>query len=65
MIKIGHTYIFTKSGNEVKVEEKASITLNGKTVNGFTVSRVDSGKTMFVPKGSLKTKQELGLVEED
>lgn len=64
MIKVGQVYIFTKSGNEVRVQERAVITLNGKQVDGFTVARVDSGKTMFVPKGSLKTRQELGLDDE-
>jgi len=53
-IEIGQNYIFTKSGSEVKVEEKSSISQNGKKQKGFVVSRVDSGKRMFVLENSLQ-----------
>lgn len=63
-IQVGETYVFTKSGNEVRVVEATSVVLNGKTVEGHTVARIDSGKTLFAPKGTLKTKAELGLDKE-
>ena len=62
-IQVGHTYIFTKSGNEVRVIEATSMVVNGKTVHGHTVARVDSGKTLFAPQGTLKTRAELDLEE--
>lgn len=64
-IQVGETYIFSKSGNEVRVVEATSVVLNGKTVEGHTVARINSGKTLFAPKGTLKTKTELGLDEEE
>lgn len=64
-IQVGHTYIFTKSGNEVRVIESSSVMLNGKTVQGHTVERVDSGKRLFAPEGTLKTKAELSLGEDE
>ena len=59
MIKIGETYIFKKSGNPVKVLARDSVKLNGKKINGFTVSRVDTGKRMFVPTVGLIKKEDL------
>jgi len=47
------TYIFTKSGSVVRIVKAASIKLGGKTLKGFTVERVDTGKQMFVPVDSL------------
>ncbi len=47
------TYIFTKSGSVVRIVKAASIKLDGKTLKGFTVERVDTGKQMFVPVDSL------------
>ena len=64
-IQVGETYVFTKSGNEVRVVEATSVVLNGKTVQGHTVARIDSGKTLFAPKGTLKTKAELDLADEE
>lgn len=52
-IKLGNCYVFTKSGNKVKVLASCSVKLNGKTVHGYTVQRIDSDKTLFAPKGSL------------
>jgi hypothetical protein len=46
-------YIFTKSGSVVRIVEASSVRLNGKTLKGFTVERVDTGKRMFAPAGSL------------
>lgn len=63
-IAVGQTYIFTKSGNEVRVIEATSMVVNGQTVQGHTVARVDSGKTLFAPQGTLKTKAELDLEAE-
>lgn len=50
-IKVGGTYIFTKSGSKVKVIE-----LFGKDM--AKVERVDTGKGMVVPVRALKTIKE-------
>jgi hypothetical protein len=61
MIQVGKTYIFTKSGNEVRVVAADVIILNKQRIAAFTVERLDSGKRMLVPAVSLKTRAESGL----
>lgn len=51
-IKIGHDYIFTKSGNIVTVKEKRTVVFSGLKIKGYSVV-TKSGKGMFCPAKSL------------
>ena len=53
-IKVGNTYIFTKSGNKVRVLTRFSDAT-------YEVERVDNGKKMIVSRKSLQSE---GAIED-